>query len=77
MTDLTDQEIHSEVRDWLDANWDPDASLIEWRTRLVDSGWAMPAWPERWYGKGLSAAQANLVAEVFAETGAVGVACRA
>ena len=74
MTDLTDTEIRSEVSDWLDSNWDPNASLIDWRTQLVDSGWAMPAWPERWYGKGLSATQANVVAEVFAETGAVGVA---
>jgi alkylation response protein AidB-like acyl-CoA dehydrogenase len=62
------------VEDWLRTNWNPNATLVEWRNRLVDSGWAMPTWPERWYGRGLSGAEANIVADAFAEAGAVGVA---
>src|SRR5262249_22645341 len=33
----------AEVREWLAANWDPELPLVEWRTRLVDAGWALPA----------------------------------
>jgi len=69
-----ESSIRTEIRAWLETNWDPNAPLVEWRARLVDSGWAMPAWPERWYGKGLSAAEASQVAEEFADFGAVGVA---
>ncbi|HEY5646929.1 MAG TPA: acyl-CoA dehydrogenase family protein, partial [Pseudomonadales bacterium] len=67
-------ELKRIVDAWLAANWDPHAPLIDWRSRLVDSGWGMPTWPERWYGKGLSGAEANVVAEAFAAAGAVGVA---
>ncbi len=72
MRDL--EELKQEVEAWLTDNWDADDRLVDWRTRLVDSGWAMPTWPERWYGKGLSGAEANVVAEAFSAAGAVGVA---
>ncbi len=68
------QTLRRTVSDWLTANWDPNATLVDWRLKLVESGWGMPTWPERWYGKGLSGAEGNVVAEVFAEAGAVGVA---
>jgi len=66
--------IREEVTRWLETNWDPDLRLIDWRRRLVESGWGMPTWPERWYGRGLSGAEAAVVADAFAEAGAVGVA---
>jgi len=72
MRDL--EALRQEVDGWLAANWDPDARLVDWRTRLVESGWAMPTWPERWYGKGLSGAEANVVTDAFNAVGAVGVA---
>ena len=43
-----EQTVRREVQAWLKANWDPDLSLIEWRTRLTDAGWGMPDWPEQW-----------------------------
>ena len=67
-------ELRAEVADWLNANWDPQAKLLDWRSKLVDSGWGMPTWPERWYGRGLSGADAAVVADAFAEAGAVGIA---
>ena len=67
-------ELRAEVADWLAANWDPQAKLLDWRSKLVDSGWGMPTWPERWYGRGLSGAEAAVVADTFAEAGAVGIA---
>ena len=66
--------LRREVEAWLAANWDPGLRLADWRAKLVDSGWGMPTWPERWYGKGLSGVQAGIVADAFAEAGALGVA---
>jgi alkylation response protein AidB-like acyl-CoA dehydrogenase len=62
-----------ELRSWIEANWDPDLSLVEWRTRLADSGWACPAWPDQWCGRSLPASVADRVAEELARAGAVGV----
>ena len=52
--------VESEVRSWIAANWDPDRSLIEWRTLLADSGWGAPSWPTEWHGRGLPGWDANL-----------------
>jgi hypothetical protein len=32
--DLTADSICGELADWVDGNWDPELSLVEWRTRL-------------------------------------------
>jgi alkylation response protein AidB-like acyl-CoA dehydrogenase len=55
--------IRREVREWVTMNWDPSLSLREWRERLVSSGWAVPSWPVRWYGKGLPAWADDVVAD--------------
>jgi alkylation response protein AidB-like acyl-CoA dehydrogenase len=55
--------IRREVREWVTRNWDPSLSLRDWRERLVSSGWAVPSWPVRWYGKGLPAWADDLVAD--------------
>ncbi len=55
--------IRAEVRAWVTRNWDPALSLREWRERLVSSGWAVPSWPVRWYGKGLPAWADDIVAD--------------
>src|SRR5947207_15299432 len=73
MTDAQVQ-VRDEVRQWLDEWWDPDRPLFEWRTILADSGWAAPTWPREFYGRGLSGADAGVVAEEFARVGAVGAA---
>jgi alkylation response protein AidB-like acyl-CoA dehydrogenase len=74
MSEISEAEVRADVRRWLAANWDPDLSLLEWRSRLADSGWGMPQWPREWYGRGLSHALARVVEEEFASVGAVGVA---
>ncbi len=71
---MTHDEIRNVVERWLDDNWSPDLSLIEWRNILVDGGWAAPHWPEDCFGRGFSAEQAAVVAAVFDERGAVGAA---
>jgi alkylation response protein AidB-like acyl-CoA dehydrogenase len=74
MSNLTEAEVRAEVRQWLAENWDPDMSLVEWRSKLADSGWGMPQWPREWYGRGLPHALARVVEEEMARVGAVGVA---
>ena len=60
------------VREWLRENWDQNSSLLEWRERLVDSGWAVPSWPTEWFGLGLPAWADSVVAEEIKRVGAVG-----
>ncbi|MFN0030244.1 MAG: acyl-CoA dehydrogenase family protein [Acidimicrobiales bacterium] len=66
--------VRDEVRTWLEANWDPERPLLEWRSILADSGWGCPSWPVQWYGKGLRPSLAGVVTEEFRRAGAVGTA---
>jgi len=74
MTTPTEATVRIEIRDWLAANWDPNLSLIEWRERLVNSGWGAPGWPSDLYGRGLEPALATVVDDEMRHAGAVGVA---
>jgi len=66
------EQVRRELRAWLEANWNPELSLVEWRTKLADSGWGCPTWPVEWYGRGLPIALGDVVAEEFERAGAVG-----
>ncbi|MEY2430915.1 MAG: hypothetical protein QOC92_640, partial [Acidimicrobiaceae bacterium] len=66
-------EIRAEVRSFLEATWNPDLPLVEWRTLLADAGWAAPSWPVDSYGRGLSPEADAIVAEELTRVGAVGV----
>lgn len=66
--------IRAEVASWIDSNWDPELSLRTWREKLVEGGWAMPSWPEAYFGRGFTAEQSAAVAEVFNDKGVLGVA---
>ncbi|WP_293397831.1 acyl-CoA dehydrogenase family protein [Nevskia sp.] len=74
MSAPTEASVRRDVRAWLAENWCPELGLIEWRSRLVASGWGCPAWPEAWYGKGLSPGLAAVAEEELRRVGAVGVA---
>ena len=74
MSELTESSVRAEVRAWLEANWKPDYGLVEWRNKLIDSGWGVPHWPKQWYGRGLPVGFTAVVDEEFARIGAVGVA---
>jgi alkylation response protein AidB-like acyl-CoA dehydrogenase len=64
--------LREEVRRWVDARWEPDVSLLEWRRRLLDAGWAFPTWPQEWGGRGVSAALGEAVADELAKAGVPG-----
>jgi alkylation response protein AidB-like acyl-CoA dehydrogenase len=74
MTAATEETIRAEIRDWLAANWDPDLGLLEWREKLVRSGWGAPNWPVDLFGRGLEPALASVVEDEMRRVGAVGVA---
>jgi alkylation response protein AidB-like acyl-CoA dehydrogenase len=69
---MDDEAIEDDARAWFQANWDPALSLGTWWQRLADSGWGFPAWPQRWFGRGLSHGQARRVHRARAEVGAFG-----
>ena len=62
-----DEQVRAEFRQWIAEHWDPEASLRQWRELLADSGWACPAWPREWCGRGLSAGLARVLAGDLAE----------
>jgi len=74
MSELNEETVRAEVRAWLEANWNPELGLVEWRNKLADSGWGVPTWPKQWYGRDLPQALQPVVDEEFARIGAIGVA---
>jgi alkylation response protein AidB-like acyl-CoA dehydrogenase len=72
MTTTDAVDVRGEVRCWLASNWSEDLTLRQWWTRLAESGWGFPTWPEEWYGKGLPADIAVAVGEEFANAGVIG-----
>jgi alkylation response protein AidB-like acyl-CoA dehydrogenase len=74
MTEMTEATVRSEVRSWLEANWDPNLGLVEWRNKLIDARWGAPHWPTAWYGRDLALGFVPIVEEEFRRVGAVGVA---
>jgi alkylation response protein AidB-like acyl-CoA dehydrogenase len=67
------EALRRELEDWLDDNWDPDVSLIEWRRRLVEARWATPSWPVRWHGRGWPVWTDEIAAATLSGRGAIGL----
>ncbi len=73
-SDLTEEQVRADVRTWLNANWDPELSLLEWRNKLVESGWGAPHYPKEWHGRGLPVKFNTPIDDEFAKVGAITVA---
>ncbi|HEX4657253.1 MAG TPA: acyl-CoA dehydrogenase family protein [Streptosporangiaceae bacterium] len=71
---VDEASVRAEVRRWVEANWDPELSLVQWRGLLADSGWACPAWPHGWCGRSLPPGLAEVVISELADTGVPGPA---
>lgn len=74
MSEPTEDSIRTEVRTWLEENWDPNRSLLDWRNILVSSGWGMPQWPKAWFGRDMPMGFARVVDEEFKRVDAITVA---
>lgn len=70
----TETGVRAEVREFLEANWNPNADLLAWRNVLIDAGWGMPSWPTRWFGRDMPHGLQTTVTEEFNRVGAVSVA---
>jgi alkylation response protein AidB-like acyl-CoA dehydrogenase len=68
----TASSVRREAREWIEQNFDPQMRLRAWLERLADSGWAEPAWPAAWYGRGLPPDLAALAYEEFNRADAPG-----
>ena len=71
---MKESNIKQQARDWIESNWNPEQSLLAWRTKLLESGWGVPSWPKDFFGLGLTPAKTIEVDEVFSELGAIGAA---
>ncbi len=69
---MSEDEVRTEVREWLAAHWDPAIDRSRWAHVVVDAGWAVPSWEPQWWGRGLSDSESRLVAEEFRRAGAPG-----
>jgi alkylation response protein AidB-like acyl-CoA dehydrogenase len=76
MSEPTEADVRAEVSAWLKANWSVDYGLVEWRLKLIESGWGAPHYPKEWYGRGLPVKFNEVVDDEFKKIGAVTV-CRA
>jgi alkylation response protein AidB-like acyl-CoA dehydrogenase len=65
-------DVTAEVTRWLEVNWDPDLTVGEWWERLGTSGWAFPALPADWYGKGMTREDGIRVQQAINRFGALG-----
>jgi alkylation response protein AidB-like acyl-CoA dehydrogenase len=74
MADISEESVRDEVRAWLEANWNPELGLVEWRNKLIDSGWGVPGWPKAWYGRDLPPGLVPVVEDELLRIGAIGVA---
>jgi alkylation response protein AidB-like acyl-CoA dehydrogenase len=66
------EQVRTQVRAWLEENWDPGRPRDQWRLALIESGWAAPTWPRQWCGRGLPPQVRKVVAEEFRRAGAPG-----
>jgi alkylation response protein AidB-like acyl-CoA dehydrogenase len=62
----------SELRAWLDNNWDPDLTVAQWWERLGLAGWSAPGLPTNAYGKAMARSDTVLVQQEIAKSGALG-----
>jgi alkylation response protein AidB-like acyl-CoA dehydrogenase len=68
----TATDVITELKDWLNDNWDPDLTVAQWWERLGLAGWSAPGLPKNAYGRELSRADSVRVQQTIAEHGALG-----
>jgi alkylation response protein AidB-like acyl-CoA dehydrogenase len=66
------EELLSELRSWLEDNWDPDLTVGQWWERLGLAGWSAPGLPTNAYGKAMARSDTVLVQQEIAKFGALG-----
>jgi alkylation response protein AidB-like acyl-CoA dehydrogenase len=80
-----DQSLRDEVRAWLAQHWTglprPAQAAVGWTStpelrawlrQVAQARWAVPRWPQAWFGRGLSDGEARIIEREFAAVGAPG-----
>jgi alkylation response protein AidB-like acyl-CoA dehydrogenase len=62
-------DITAEVTSWIEAHWSEDLTVGEWWELLGTAGWAAPALPAEWYGRGASREEGIRVAQAIRASG--------
>jgi len=70
---VSEADIQRQVLEWFNSEWDPKLALLEWREKLVDSGWAVPSWSVDWFGRGLPAWTDRIAHQTIRRAGGVAV----
>ena len=70
---ITEADVEGEVLEWFHSEWDPDLALLDWREKLVASGWAVPSWSTEWFGRGLPAWADRVAHSAIRRAGGVAV----
>lgn len=79
--DTSPKDLSALVLEWLDEHWDSEnrrpkgaAAYDEkaWLQQLLDAGFAVPSWPEEWFGLGLTPMQSGIIEKTFASRRAPG-----
>jgi alkylation response protein AidB-like acyl-CoA dehydrogenase len=65
-------ELLSELRAWLENNWDPELTVAQWWERMGLAGWSAPGLPTNAYGKAMARSDTVLVQQEVAKFGALG-----
>jgi alkylation response protein AidB-like acyl-CoA dehydrogenase len=64
--------VQTELRAWLDANWDPELSVADWWLRIAAAGWNGAHFPPAHGGRGLPPRSTKVIRQEFARFGAIG-----
>jgi len=72
MSNITVEQVRSEVEAWVDANWDPAMTVREWWKRLAATGYAAPMLPKELGGLGYTRDLMAAVNSVLSKRGCVG-----
>ena len=59
LTNMSDENVRSDVALWLKENWNPARPKAEWQALVIDAGWAAPTWTEPTFGRSATGTQAK------------------
>jgi alkylation response protein AidB-like acyl-CoA dehydrogenase len=69
--EASNEELRTQVREWLAAHWDPRLSVDDWWQIVGRAGWTAPHFTREHGGRGLHRTAGNIVRATFAEFGAL------
>ena len=72
MRQKSEQEVKTEVSEWIENNWNPKLSVAEWWQLMADARLSHPMLPEEAGGRGWSRALNHAVLSVIADKNVLG-----